>query len=926
MSTAVPRAALVALLVLVVLPAPNVASAAVCTTVTPTVGPAYVDCAGGGVRNVLPPGENGLTNVIQFGRRQIPPHSQDQLDMYAKLVRFAPNIQATDIPSYFKSAPLGIDPGDVGAAETPRSGTLIVRDKSFGVPHIYGADRYGTEFGAGYAAAEDRLFMMDVLRHVGRSTASAFLGPSPATLALDCSTARVAGYNEAELQQQVDLLPQRYTAPFDATHTDGQQVQADGLAYIDGINAYIQAALVDPTKLPAEYPALQEVPTPWTSTDIIAVATLVQAIFAVGGGNEVDSALLYSSLTGRYGQAKGAAMWSDFRSQNDPQAVTTLSTPFPYMTGGTVNPAAVAMPTQSPTTDFCNGGPLPALSPGTGKISIGPVTVDLSPYLQPKHASNAILVAGSHTAAGHPIAVFGPQVSYFDPEILHEEDLHGPGFNARGASFPGTDVYVELGRGADYAWSATSAGSDIIDERLEKLCNPDGSPPTLKSTSYVYNGACTPMYERTDREVAKTSAGGPNPPQVITIQIERTVHGPVVGRTYAKDPQTGSTIPVAVSYQRSTFFDELGSAPAFLDWNSPDQVQSAADFMRAAAKETGTFNWFYADANDIAYYSSGKMPLRAAGVDPNFPSWGTGQWEWSGVLQADGSASDPHPHAVNPASGFLANWNNKPAPQWSAADSNFAYGPVYRSQSLSDRVAALVTRGGIQPVDMVNAMGDAGSVDLDGSQLVSQVRAVLQAPGAPLTSEQSAVLTLLGNWYSGGSHRRAVADPNAYDMGNAVAVMDAFYPRLAHAVFDPWLNSTQFDRLAGLNPLNDPPGAKGSAYDGGWEGYLQRSLRQAVNPTGGTNYSQSYCGSGKLQDCRQAVRAALQGAIDQLTAAYGSSDPAAWTCRRSNSASGQCNPARDDIVFAPVGVGSAPNIPWVNRPTWQQVVQYLAHR
>ncbi len=57
------------------------------------------------------------------------------------------------------------------------------------------------------------------------------------------------------------------------------------------------------------------------------------------------------------------------------------------------------------------------------------------------------------------------------------------------------------------------------------------------------------MYERTDREVA-----GPTPAAplgaVVTIQIERTVHGPVVGRTTAVDPATGRAVPVAVSAQR----------------------------------------------------------------------------------------------------------------------------------------------------------------------------------------------------------------------------------------------------------------------------------------------------------------------------------------------------------------------------------------
>ena len=408
------------------------------------------------------------------------------------------------------------------------------------------------------------------------------------------------------------------------------------------------------------------------------------------------------------------------------------------------------------------------------------------------------------------------------------------------------------------------------------------------------------------------------------------MHGPVVGRTMAVDPATGQQIPVAVSLQRSTWFDELGSAPAFLEWNDPDFIHGAPDFLRAAAKETGTFNWFYVDARDIAYYQSGKLPVRAAGVDPNFPSWGTGAWEWQGFLRADGSSSDPHPHAVNPPRGWMTNWNNKPAPGFSAADNNYAYGPVYRVQSLSDRLTAVLAVRPAAPVDVVNAMEDAGSVDLDGSQLVAQLGALLA--GASLTPAQSQVLQILQSWAANGAHRRALVDPSRYDEGTAVAIMDALYPRLAHAVFDPWLDATQFGLLAGLNALNNPPGPLGSAYDGGWEGYLQRSLRQAVNPAIANGYSQVYCGgagqggNGSLSACQTAVQGALQGAIDALAAAYGSADPTAWSCARANQGAGQCNPADDDIVFSAVGVVSVPDIPWINRPTFQQVVQYPAHR
>jgi len=82
--------------------------------------------------------------------------------------------------------------------------------------------------------------------------------------------------------------------------------------------------------------------------------------------------------------------------------------------------------------------------------------------------------AARTTQTGHPIAVFGPQTAYFIPQLLVEKDVHGPGIDARGAAFARHRIYVQLGRGRFYAWSATSASGDNIDEFVLLLCEPGG--------------------------------------------------------------------------------------------------------------------------------------------------------------------------------------------------------------------------------------------------------------------------------------------------------------------------------------------------------------------------------------------------------------------------------------------------------------------
>jgi hypothetical protein len=327
---------------------------------------------------------------------------------------------------------------------------------------------------------------------------------------------------------------------------------------------------------------------------------------------------------------------------------------------------------------------------------------------------------------------------------------------------------------------------------------------------------------------------------------------------------------------------------------------------------------------------AGRIPIRAPHVDPNFPSWGTGQYDWRGFVPTDLSKADVHPRAVNPPAGFFTNWNNKPAPGFSAADNNWGYGPVYRVQSLSDRVEAVIDQRPATPTDIVNAMEDAGTVDLDGTQLVGQLSKVLA--GTSLTPAQQTVLSTLEGWTADpfwgsdvpGAHRRDLNSDGSYDQGSAVAIMDDLYPRLAHAIFDPWFDQSQWGLLTGLNGLNNAPGSSGSAYDGGWEGYIQRALLQSIGQAAHP-YSQSYCGDGNVTACRSALKVALQATIVHLTQVYGSADPATWTCSRSNG-TGKCNPADDDIQFSATGVASIPAMPWVNRPTFQQVVQFPDHR
>src|SRR3954447_23906912 len=152
----------------------------------------------GGIRNVLPPGEAGTDNAADLvaftGGGTRPAHWADQQPLYENLLFASPGLTHDQIADYYKDATFGVREGDTASTESPRKGVTIVRDRGYGVPHIYGDTRDDVMFGTGYAGAEDRLFLMDILRHTGRAQLSSFAGGADGNRAMDRTQWALAPY------------------------------------------------------------------------------------------------------------------------------------------------------------------------------------------------------------------------------------------------------------------------------------------------------------------------------------------------------------------------------------------------------------------------------------------------------------------------------------------------------------------------------------------------------------------------------------------------------------------------------------------------------------------------------------------------------------------------------------------------------------
>jgi acyl-homoserine lactone acylase PvdQ len=369
------------------------------------------------------------------------------------------------------------------------------------------------------------------------------------------------------------------------------------------------------------------------------------------------------------------------------------------------------------------------------------------------------------------------------------------------------------------------------------------------------------------------------------VSFWETVHGPVGG--YG----TVSGRRVALAQLRSTRGRELKAALDVYDL-STGRLRSAQQFTHDLSRFEMSFNGFYVDSKHIAYVSSGRLPIRASGVDPGLPTVGTGEYDWKGFL-----APAAHPQAIDPPSGELVNWNNKPAPAFAAADDNFAYGSVHRSQLLAGNLKP----GKNTVLDVVRTMNKSATQDL---RAIAVWPAITTALGTAPSERDQQLRLLIDNWRAKGASRLDLNLDGKVDSPGA-ALLDAAWPKLADAVLAPVLGPLT-GRLAALMERDDAPNVNGSSYIDGWYGYVDRDLR-------GGGLANRYCGGGDPAACSKALWAALEAAANELAAAEGP-DPEAW---RSDA-------TKERIQFAP-GILTA-TMRWTNRPTYQQILSFDGHR
>ena len=767
-------------------------------------------------RYILPPGN--------YGGLPFTAHSTDQLPLYSGLSPLRDNITLADIDQYY--LPEDFQPiAPTQVENTGRPGLQLIYD-AYGIPHVYGQTREDVAFGAGWTTARDR----GLLLQVGRGPARVAVADVPN---IDAFSLVTGVQNFVPSPEAEDLVTQQQQLLIDTYGNKGLQILADAQAYADGINAYFTAHNVNQP--------------PATVNDVLAVTAFIGSIFGAGGGGEAANADLLAKLQQALGADEGRKAWSDVMLADDPEAPTTTKRRFKYppLTGGPVTGSVVV-----------DAGSIQSIDPRQPASQAA-----LAPHRL--RASNFLVTAPTRSASGNSLAVMGPQLGYYYPEIVQQIDLHGPGINAQGAAVPGLAMYILIGRTQNYAWSLTSAGHDVRDVFAEELCEPNASPPTRDSTHYTFNGQCTAM----DTFTAGTLNGTP-----LTYHL--TVHGPVFATA------TIGGKPYALSRRRSTFLRDALNLGALKDMTE-GVATTPARFWKTANQFGFTFNWAYVSRQATAYFSSGYLPRRARGLDRRLPTLGTGQYEWIGFLKGS-----KHPHDVSGPGGLLLNWNNRSAPGFMHGDDE-PYGSVQRVE-MFNRFPALA-----QITDNVGIMNRAATQDTR-SPVWPVVSRVLHTRSGP-TARDDQVVAIVDDWV-GRDAPRLDADADTYYDEPGPVIMDAVWRPIANAVM-----SSVFGALIGdLDNVRDLDGMEGMSY-------VDKDLRTLLGDPVRGPFNLAYCGQGSLTACADGLWQAIHDTADALATQQNQPDPTLW--KKTASTTG----------FVP---GLLPNrFPTTNRPTFQQVLE-----
>ena len=516
----------------------------------------------------------------------------------------------------------------VGQSEAPQSiqikgikDRVTIRRDERGIPYVEAQNDEDLYFGHGYAAAQDRLWQMDLFRRTARGELAEVLGAGPNNSALEQDKLhRTYGFAQVAEAEFANASP---------------RARAVLEAYARGVNAY--AASLDPKAMPPEFQILQYSFRPWTPSDSLVV---VKIFFeALSDTWRLD--LMRQALS-----VLPAEKRAELLPEISPIDVLVVGKD----TQSRAKTAQVKPEPLSPTT---------LANLAHNQLIAAAALERIGFHTDALAASNNWVVSGKRTVSGKPLLANDPHLRPTAPSIWHIVHLSAPGVRVAGVGTAGIPGVV-IGHNERIAWGFTNVGPDVQDLYVEKF-NPDN--PKQYQTPSGWQDA---VVRREEIKVRKGIGSSEYDPVIHEVTVTR--HGPIIfegdGKRYAL---RWTALEPAKNNSEST--------------QALNRVHNWKEFNEALESFTApTQNIVYADVDGhIGYHAAGVVPIRKSG-DGSVPYDGsTDAGEWTSYIPVS-----KLPTLYDPPSGIIVTANQRIAGTDYAYFLTHSWAQPYRARRIFD--------------------------------------------------------------------------------------------------------------------------------------------------------------------------------------------------------------------------------------------------
>lgn len=459
-----------------------------------------------------------------------------------------------------------------------------------------------------------------------------------------------ADWVEFDKSQQKLFWPDDILSQFDNLKSAEKDIF---LGMANGINARLTAVRSEPNRLlPLEFTQNDFQPSDWTAYDV-AMLFVGSMLLRYGDFNsEIANEEFLAELIERHGDNAGRTIFDLINPTTSPLAPTVIAE------------------AEWPKTNEIGGGkhfvtPNPSRGQASTERGYG--------------YSNALVVSAKYLKHDKAVLINGPQFGWYVPAYTYSAGFHLPGWDAVGNAPVGYPLPM-FGYNQHITWGTTWGASDNVDIFRESL-NPENS------TQYKHNGQWRDFETREINIIVK---GGDD----IVFTAYKSVHGPI----FKYEPDQARAYAKSRGWSGREFSTLMG-------WIEATQAHDHSSWRDAVSQSALNVNWYYADKmGNIAYFAGGAYPDRAPGHDNRLPVSGEGDMDWRGIKPLS-----TNPQVLNPASGYIANWNNKPAKGFANPDEWwYSWMEADRVEILND----LIEENGKMSADEIwSLMMDASYVD-----------------------------------------------------------------------------------------------------------------------------------------------------------------------------------------------------------------------